>query len=227
MCPSLIIGWGCLGHAHRELLEDATEELVVCKLYCVDHDVVAQFNDHELLLLRTWTEHVPVFLRREDRGGGLSRTMSGMHSGGAVCRCVVETVDNGNTELRGEAFIVLGDVRCVLLATALSRPYHWARGRRIVRASTIHAVFAYGRFTHIMHSKRRERWMFPGFTEPLGLPVLERDEHIVSCTWLHRIQGSQAADRRLLGLWGLQSNVAKRIIWRRWCTEDRRREHQS
>lgn len=174
MRPSLVTGWRCLGHAHREILEDAAEELVVCELHCVNHDVVAQLNDHELLLLCTRAQHVSVLLRGEDGGGRLRRAVNSMHSGRAVRRRVVETVDDGNTELRGKAFFMWwGDVRGVLLTTALRRSRYWDRRRGIVRTRTFHAVLAYGRLSYMPCARRCGRWVFSGFAESLGLPILE------------------------------------------------------
>ena len=62
--PALCISNVRLSDANRELLENATEELKVGKLYRVDTDILAQLDDDELRRSTAWRQHVPVSLRR-------------------------------------------------------------------------------------------------------------------------------------------------------------------
>ena len=69
--PCLRVCRGGGGDADTEILEDAAEELKVCKLNCIDTDEVAKFDDDELVLPRgvAGTEHVFILLGGKKRRG--------------------------------------------------------------------------------------------------------------------------------------------------------------
>ena len=91
-----------LRDAERKVLEHAAEELVVRELHGVDPYVLAQLDDHELVLRRARAEHVPVLLRRQYRRRALGRLVRPVDPRGAVERRVVEPVRERDAEVRRE-----------------------------------------------------------------------------------------------------------------------------
>lgn len=66
-CPPIFASWISLRDADSEILQDSTKKLEVGELYSVDPDVVAELDNHELLLLGfTGAKHVSIMLRREN-----------------------------------------------------------------------------------------------------------------------------------------------------------------